>query len=231
MAWRVLDAQFWGVPQRRRRIFLVADFGGHRAGEILFKPESLPWDSAAGGAPGEGVAGNAEAGSGETGAGTTPGIAVPKVFDARGNGDGKTANKMTGDHNGRISDYTSIVINCRNYTVNNISGTLQTNGYSFNPVAAYLFQGFGQYKHSDTGSCLKSRDSKDATDLIQNGFTIRRLTPVECERLQGFPDNWTAYGDNGDRVSYSARYKALGNSVAIPCVEYIMRGIAGIGRE
>ena len=50
---------------------------------------------------------------------------------------------------------------------------------------------------------------------------IRRLTPLECERLQGFPDGWTALSDASD----SARYRALGNSVAIPCVEFIMRGI------
>ena len=51
---------------------------------------------------------------------------------------------------------------------------------------------------------------------------IRRLTPLECERLQGFPDGWTDLPGTSD----SARYKALGNSVAIPCVEFIMRGIA-----
>ena len=51
---------------------------------------------------------------------------------------------------------------------------------------------------------------------------IRRLTPRECERLQGFPDDWTALPGAAD----SARYRALGNSVAIPCVEYLMRGMA-----
>ena len=54
------------------------------------------------------------------------------------------------------------------------------------------------------------------------GLLIRRLTPLECERLQGFPDGWT----NIPGASDSARYKALGNSVAIPCVEFVMRGIA-----
>ena len=57
---------------------------------------------------------------------------------------------------------------------------------------------------------------------VQAGLLIRRLTPLECERLQGFPDGWT----NILGASDSARYKALGNSVAIPCVEYVMRGIA-----
>lgn len=60
----------------------------------------------------------------------------------------------------------------------------------------------------------------DTRSLVQN--TIRRLTPLECERLQGFPDGWT----NVPGASDSARYKALGNSVAIPCVDYVLQGIA-----
>ncbi len=55
--------------------------------------------------------------------------------------------------------------------------------------------------------------------------TVRRLTPTECERLQGFPDGWTAYAHDGKPISDSARYKALGNSVALPCVEYLIQGI------
>ena len=60
--------------------------------------------------------------------------------------------------------------------------------------------------------------------IVESHNLIRRLTPLECERLQGFPDGWT----NIPGVSDSARYKALGNSVAIPCVEYVMRGIATV---
>ena len=60
----------------------------------------------------------------------------------------------------------------------------------------------------------------DNTSIKHN--LVRRLTPLECERLQGFPDNWT----NIDKASDSPRYKALGNSVAVPCVDFVMRGIA-----
>lgn len=69
LAWRVLDAQFWGVAQRRRRIFLVADFGGLTAPEILFKQDSLPGDPAAGGGEGQGAAGAAEGGTDGAGGG------------------------------------------------------------------------------------------------------------------------------------------------------------------
>jgi len=69
VAWRVLDAQYWGVPQRRRRIFLVADFGGQRAGEILFEPQSMSGDTTASGEAGEEVAATAGAGIDCTGSG------------------------------------------------------------------------------------------------------------------------------------------------------------------
>ncbi len=63
LAWRVLDAQYWGVPQRRRRIYLVADFAGRRAGKILFERESVSGDSSQGGAAREGAAADAEKGA------------------------------------------------------------------------------------------------------------------------------------------------------------------------
>ena len=69
LAWRTLDAQYWGVPQRRRRIYLVADFAGQSAGEVLFEQESLSGHSAQGFRPWEGAAGTAEAGAGAAGTG------------------------------------------------------------------------------------------------------------------------------------------------------------------
>lgn len=66
IAWRTFDAQYWGVPQRRRRIYLIADFGGERAGEILFEQDRVRWDSAPGGTAGEGAADNVEGSAGAT---------------------------------------------------------------------------------------------------------------------------------------------------------------------
>jgi len=62
-------------------------------------------------------------------------------------------------------------------------------------------------------------------DIITGGYGVRRLTPRECERLQGYPDDWTRYGHDGREMSDSARYRMLGNSIAVPCVEWIMRRI------
>ena len=95
--------------------------------------------------------------------------------------------------------------------------------------AIFRRQRADKFREDDTASTQSARQGKDATDLVcKHGrdapaaLLIRRLTPLECEALQGFPPGWTDLPG----VSDSARYKALGNSVPIPCVEYIMVGIA-----
>lgn len=98
IAWRVLDAQFWGVPQRRRRIFLVADFRGQCAGEILFEREGLSRSFAESRKAWKGITHSLACGS------------DAKVWDARGNGDGRTCPTITGDHNNRITDYTALCV-------------------------------------------------------------------------------------------------------------------------
>lgn len=60
---------------------------------------------------------------------------------------------------------------------------------------------------------------------------VRRLTPTECERLDGFPDDWTRYGASGKEMSDNVRYTALGNSIAIPCAERVFAGITAVERE
>ena len=98
---------------------------------------------------------------------------------------------------------------------------------SFDRHSVFARQRVDVFQEDDVVSTQSARQYKDATDLVYDGskpfaYLIRRLTPLECERLQGFPDGWTDIPGASD----SARYKALGNSVAIPCVDYIMRGVA-----
>ena len=84
------------------------------------------------------------------------------------------------------------------------------------------------FRETDTAGTQSARQSKDATDVVlEQPFLIRRLVPIECERLQGYPDGWTDVPGASD----SARYRALGNSVAIPCVERLLRGIVRAVRE
>ena len=104
-------------------------------------------------------------------------------------------------------------------------GITQSSGLDHHAV--YSRQRVDDFRENGVVSTQSARQHKDATDLVCQqaeayAYLIRRLTPLECERLQGFPDGWTDIPDASD----SARYKALGNSVAIPCVEFIMSRIA-----
>lgn len=237
LAWRQLDAQYWGVPQRRKRIALVVDFGGQRAAEILFEQtgvsgnldESIKaWEATPGHSQtspsgrnrGEsytlkirsGCEGGGKGALVQTEKSATLStlqdqtVFQPVVYDARGNGDGKIVPTITGDHENRITGYTAIV----------------TERHTFNE------QSFSHYKESDKCSTLKAKAGNigNGSELLIAEKTIRwivrRLTPVECERLQGFPDGYTDIGDwtdsKGKKHKYadSPRYKALGNSIALP---------------
>ena len=104
-------------------------------------------------------------------------------------------------------------------------GITQSSGLDHHAV--YSRQRVDDFRENGVVSTQSARQHKDATDLVCQkaeayAYLIRRLTPLECERLQGFPDGWTDIPGASD----SARYKALGNSVAIPCVEFVMRRIA-----
>ncbi len=304
VAWRVFDAQFWGVPQRRRRIALVADFRGATAPEILFEHESVSGDITQSGTPWKIFAStiaerfggtNQERGDGTlyaydrwqgiapqseiapaitakygTGGGNTPlitnqktfciqGNAIdradtagcngrgwtegvsytlntvdrPAVYDARGNGDGQIAPTMTGDHENRVTDYTALCVRercgCEGggkgcLVQEDQSGALATNNDQFVCAldrAAFNQDINAQYNPEISESGINSTLTAKGPGAVCKSV-VRRLTPLECERLQGFPDGWTDIGEyidtNGKKrkTSDSARYKALGNSIALP---------------
>ena len=100
-------------------------------------------------------------------------------------------------------------------------GITQSSGLDHHAV--YSRQRVDDFRENAVVSTQSARQCKDAVDLVcqkadVHAHLIRRLTPLECERLQGFPDGWTDIPGASD----SARYKALGNSVAIPCVDFVM---------
>jgi DNA (cytosine-5)-methyltransferase 1 len=385
LAWRVLDAQFWGVAQRRRRIFLVADFGGLTAPKILFEQERLPGDPAEGQDQGKGVtaaAGNSSADSGgsrvaeekqvdifavhidqreetinlngisgalmattnmqmqtfvaegmrkfesaekeeclclndqggermdvsvdvtatlragmsghpplvmgiQQGSAGTEEIPDPALteeaetggnnqqilfenhgIDARYTGPHEVAPTMSARYGTGGNNVPLVSDMPESYCIagNIIDREVQNggNGLGCQPDISYTLtsadrhavfsrQRSDEFLQNRVTATQSARQHKDATDLVcepyQNtvgtiGYTdhkginnqyvsedkcivenrklIRRLTPLECERLQGFPDHWTDIPGASD----SARYKALGNSVAIPCVDFVLRGIA-----
>ena len=385
LAWRVLDAQYWGVAQRRRRIFLVADFGGLTAPKILFEQERLPGDPAEGQGQGKGVttaAGNSSADSGgsrvaeekqvdifafhinqreetinlngisgalmattnmqmqtfvaegmrkfesaekeeclclndqggermdvsvdvtatlragmsghpplvmgiQQGSAGTEEIPDPALteeaetggnnqqilfenhgIDARYTGPHEVAPTMSARYGTGGNNVPLVSDMPESYCIagNIIDREVQNggNGLGCQPDISYTLtsadrhavfsrQRSDEFLQNRVTATQSARQHKDATDLVcepyQNtvgtiGYTdhkginnqyvsedkcivenrklIRRLTPLECERLQGFPDHWTDIPGASD----SARYKALGNSVAIPCVDFVLRGIA-----
>ena len=386
LAWRVLDAQYWGVAQRRRRIFLVADFGGLTAPKILFEQERLLRDPAEGQGQGKGVttaAGNSSADSGgsrvaeekqvdifafhinqreetinlngisgalmattnmqmqtfvaegmrkfesaekkeeclclndqggermdvsvditatlragmsghpplvmgiQQGSAGTEEIPDPALteeaetggnnqqilfenhgIDARYTGPHEVAPTMSARYGTGGNNVQLVSDMPESYCIagNIIDREVQNggNGLGCQPDISYTLtsadrhavfsrQRSDEFLQNRVTATQSARQHKDATDLVcepyQNtvgtiGYTdhkginnqyvsedkcivenrklIRRLTPLECERLQGFPDHWTDIPGASD----SARYKALGNSVAIPCVDFVLRGIA-----
>ena len=160
-----------------------------------------------------------------------------------------------------VFDTTQITSPCNRSTVapGKPSPTLHTFGAV--PAVAYQMQGFGDYREGDVASSCKMRDYKGSTDLVigidsdrnayveQHGtlrahasggaeeltmqhMVVRRLTPLECERLQGYPDGWTDIGEWTDskgkrhkESTDSARYKALGNSIALPPWKWVLKRI------
>lgn len=141
-------------------------------------------------------------------------VAEPLIFDARGNGDGQTSPTMTGDHNGRVTGYTAIA-------AQQVGADLY-NGTLTGDKAVTLTTATGQ-GGANTGPSVIEK-------IIR--WIVRRLTPTECERLQGYPDGWTDLGEWIDskgkthKDADTPRYKALGNSIALPQWYYVLGGIA-----
>lgn len=222
LAYRVFDAQYWGVPQRRRRIYLVVDFAGRLAGDILFKRDGLSGYSAEGRETRERTAGGA--------AGSTGADDCAKRFDARGNGDGKKCSTITGDHESRITDYTNVVI-ANTIPIHDKATRFRGGGQTRNGDGAgnglgvgvagapaptistgdrhavcYSMQKVGEYKISESAATLAARDHKSGSSVVAYPSAVRRLTPTECARLQGFPDWWANIGDKPDFTDDEYRF-------------------------
>lgn len=267
VAWRVLDAQFWGVPQRRRRIALVADFGGHAAPEILFERESVPGDPAEGGTARENAAGDDEDCVGITNrGGSTGGVAetlracshgaLPMVLDGvatAGYVYPSVARTLTERYDSspcvdRGQNVVCVQANCidRADTAGcNGKGWTEDVSYTLNTIdrhAVCIGNGqANQLRLSDKAGTLSCVHDQQAV-LYADGncrnekrqkYCVRRLTPLECERLQGYPDGWTDIGawvDSRGKAhaesTDAARYKALGNSIAIPPWTYVLTRLA-----
>ena len=341
IAWRVHDAQYWGVAQRRRRIALVCDFGGMSAPEVLFESQSVSGDFNTCNSQGEGFTESSPECLEES----------DRIWDARGNGNGRLSATLTGCHDNRITDYTNVVVSpsypcicigngqshvTEHYTeevsqtlncmhdpmtildpcayqlvgVNSNSmkssnpnsgcykteqaGTITTNGcvpnnqggtailepvipfegngcrdshkgdgwsteqvsYTLNTVERHGVaygetessseshpvlvdrSAFNQGKNAQFD--IKIEETETVPSLVARGphavaqpvhYRVRRLTPLECTRLQGYPDGWVDIGDWIDskgkkhKEADAPKYKALGNSIALPFWKWLCHNI------
>jgi DNA (cytosine-5)-methyltransferase 1 len=205
-AYRVLDAQYFGVAQRRRRVFVVGYLGDWRpAAEVLFEPESLCRDTAPSRKQGEEVAGT---------------IAARFGISRNNHEECVVSYDMKQHHNPQPSD--TVQLTTKNCTF--IRGDTPL-------VQSYALQGAGSTSKTANGSGWNEELSftLNSTDVhgVAQPMAVRRLTPVECERLQGFPDNYTNIPWRKAQESPDGpRYKSIGNSMAVPVMAWIGKRIA-----
>jgi DNA (cytosine-5)-methyltransferase 1 len=246
IAWRTLDAQYWGVPQRRRRIFLVADFGGQSAGEILFVEEGLSGHFAKSRQAREEAA--ATVGNGvKTAIPINTQIATRHNKLGRGTGfgigeDGDPSFTLQEAHSHAVCCRTksSAVAMCINnrYDAESQTFVIQnaTRGKSQNGLGisrddvSYTLDSLGNHAvaYPEPANTLLGKSNfsyrGDTDNVVCFEYLVRRLTPLETLRLQGFPDYWLDI----EGMSDTQKYKAVGNSVAIPCVKFVLGGIARV---
>ena len=206
LAWRVHNAQFWGVPQRRRRIALVADFRGQSAGKILFEPKGEGWNQTQDGKTRYENPERNRRCLAINGDSHESGISISDIAHTL-----KTTTKEmvcyrlgTGCCHNMNPTKEAYTLTCQ-HDANMVcyDGRLRKN-IEFAPTMC---------------SDHNSRPSDYCAPVVKP--VIRRLTPLECERLQGYPDGWTNIPGAVD----GKRYKALGNSIALPFWQHLLNRI------
>ena len=202
VCWRVLDAQFFGIPQRRRRVFVVGHLGDwRRAAEVLFEPQSLRGDPAPSRESRQVAPAVPSRSSAGGGLGTD--------FDCDGGLIPTVANPLTARMHKGI-----------NTTLDEGQTPIVVHGTQDPLVSNQAFAKAGALP------AIRRGDAKNET-ILARSMAVRRLTPLECERLQGFPDRYTDIPGASD----SGRYKALGNSMAVPVMAWIGQRIQRFSGE
>ena len=215
-AYRRLDAQYFGLAQRRKRMFIIGCLTPGRAAQVLFEPESGAWDPPPSREKGEGIAGTIGARTCRS-VGAQDAMNNHMLYSIMPMNSGK-------DYKARQVEVTQPIVISGNHHGNQGGDYVVSVNARQDPIIsidqAQTLDGLGNCQ----AVALLSRPGMKQQNYIawhkNQGVGVRRLTPTECERLQGFPDGWTAGGQ-----SDTQRYKQLGNAVAVPVAEWIGRRI------
>ena len=204
-AYRVLDAQHFGVAQRRRRVFVVGHIGGWKApAEVLFESESLSGNIETSRQTRKDIAKCLTTGIGTRYDGESDTFVTYSIQDVRGM-DKSQNGKGWNDEN-------------KSYTLDRLS--TQGVAHAFKIRGGCDGGGKGYLGADESAFTLSTHQDQQ----IFHQMAVRRLTPIECERLQGFPDNYTNIKEN---CPDAPRYKAMGNSMAVPVMRWIGERING----
>jgi DNA (cytosine-5)-methyltransferase 1 len=236
VAWRVLDAQFFGVPQRRRRVFIAGCLGDPCGPvEVLLEPEGGERDPAAGEAPKPDVAGTL--GSRAGGSRSTDldghGAYVPTVGTLGTSGPGGGW-RLGADEAAAGQLVTAATLQGGGRRGHRVDAEGAAGGHLIAeafPVALRGRDGGSQVEAGEAGDpafTVRTPGGGSSYPMIAQPAAVRRLLPVECERLQGFPDEWTRWLDDGTEQSDSARYRQCGNAVAVPVAGWIARRMMAV---
>lgn len=204
VSWRILDAKNFGVAQQRRRVFIVGSFGNGNSAKVLFEPTSVHRDFKENEKEGE----------------ETP-ISFTVRTGKEGGGKGYLGSDNLAMTLGGQSQYLFSPIVMASERANaeimeNISPSLLASDAK--PIVWQMNHADEVYREcGDLSPTLQARMGTGGNNIPL--VNLRRFTPIECERLQGFPDGWTS------NQADTHRYKQLGNAVAVPVVEWIMKRI------
>jgi DNA (cytosine-5)-methyltransferase 1 len=223
-AYRVLDARFFGVPQRRRRVFIVGHLGGRGAAEVLLEPEGVRRNPAAGREAGQVVAALTANGVGTCGADDNQGQAGHLIPQHTGT---VTCTWAKGPGNTQVEEGHVIPVAFNGFNgidmqpSTEVTPTLRAQHIGAPQVLAPTLTAY----NLDSRSPQSEEQQRKVGAVHASSLAVRRLTPRECERLMGWPDDWTRWADDDAEIADSHRYRMCGNGVVAPVAEWIGRRI------